>query len=187
MSRINSQDRINEKLSPRRKRKGGKAPLLISTIAGIAVLTIVIVATALGKSSNEAEPTKRNTVVTPENVEEVIKDLKENEETIPVGQYTATMNGTWTFETGESISKDAFVENDPANTNDVRFTVTLADSGEEILSSPVLPLGSRLENISLDKALPAGSYECIITYYLLDDQGKDTSSVKLNLNIMVKH
>lgn len=189
MSRINSQDRINEKLSPRRKRKGGKAPFIISFSAAAVVVVLVIVASALGqsKSDNPTDnnmPSGKNVVITPENVKEVIKDMEDKK--VAPGTYNVKMNPTWTFETGSVASKDAYVENAATNNNDVRFTITRKDTEEEIYSSPIIPLGSRLANITLDTALPAGSHDCIITYHLLDENGEDVSSVKLSLTITVE-
>ena len=189
MSRINSQDRINEKLSPRRKRKGGKAPFIISfAVVGVLVV-LVIVASALGqgKSDNTSDTgasSEKNVVITPDNVQDVIDSM--NEKRVAPGTYNVKMNPTWTFESGSSTSKDAYVENSATNNNDVRFTITLKDTDEEVFSSPIIPLGSRLANITLDKALPAGTHDCIITYHLLDDKGEDVSSVKLSLTITVE-
>lgn len=185
MSRINSQDRINEKLSPRRKRKGGKAPLIISFAATAVVVVLVIVAYALSQSkSDNNTPSGKNVVITPENVKEVIKDMKDKK--VAPGTYNVKMSPAWTFENGSVASKDAYVENAATNNNDVRFTITRKDTEEEIYSSPIIPLGSRLANITLDTALPAGSHDCIITYHLLDEKGEDVSSVNLSLTITVE-
>lgn len=187
MASFNSHDRINDRLSPVNKKKGGKG-LFLGGCAALAVVVLAVVSiSVMGKPklSEPADTQSKNIVVTPENVDEVIEELEDKK--VAIGTYNVKMNPTWTFDDGEATSTDAYVENSAVNNNDVRFTVEQKDTEELIYSSPIIPLGSRLENIALDKVLPAGSYECIITYHLLDDNGEDSSSVKLNLNIVVNN
>lgn len=186
MARISSNEHINDSLSPQKKKRGGKGVIIGGCTALVAVVAVVITVAAMnGNSSKPSNSSSKNQIVTPDNVEEVLKSMEEKK--VDTGSYNVRMNPTWTFESGDAISTDAYVENAPTNNNDVRFTVEIKDTAELIYSSPVIPLGSRLANITLDKALPAGSYECIITYHLLDENGEDSSSVKLNLNIKVNN
>jgi hypothetical protein len=75
----------------------------------------------------------------------------------------------WTFPDGKSESKDAYVANSVNNTHPICFDVYMKDSEELLYSSPVLPVGTDLKNIKLDKELPAGEYKATVMYTLLKD------------------
>lgn len=162
--------------------KGGKIALAICIVI-IALLLGMVVYLLLNRGE-EDEPVNRNIVVNEENVEEVVEELVQKE-AVPVGYYEAVMNSTWNFATGDAVSDNAYVENAETNTNPVYFDVTLADTEETIYESPILPVGSHLENITLGTALSAGTYDCILTYHLLDDENKSISTLKMSVTIVV--
>lgn len=164
-----------------RKIKGGVIVLAICAIIIIALLVTVIYLLAARKE--EDKPVKRNVVVNEKNVDEVISQLAE--ERTPPGSYQVTMNTTWNFPSGDEPSENAYVKNAEANTNSVYFDVTRSDTEETIYESPIIPVGSWLEDITLDTNLPDGVYNCVITYHLLDDEDKSISTVKLTLTIVV--
>ena len=166
---------------------------LFLVIAALAVTVVVL----LNKNNNdtiatdttvsdEATPEKRNIVVNKENVDDLIEALSEDERVQP-GNYEVVMNTTWNFVDGSSASSNAYVENVETNTNDVYFDILLADTGENIFKSPVLPLGSHLENIKLDKELKKGTYNCIIVYSLIDEEQNVLSDLRVSLVINVKN
>lgn len=184
-----SQD--NEKRE--RKKRGGNATLIICgvVIVGL-VITVAVMAFKMKNDNspkdakgNQTETTKRNVVVTPDNVDEVIGNMNEDDYVAP-GSYEVTMNTTWNFSNGSSASENAYVGNSTSNTNDVYFDITLADTGENIYSSPVIPVGSHLENIALDKKLDKGSYDCVVTYTLVDKDQNSLSTVRVSLTINVE-
>jgi hypothetical protein len=97
------------------------------------------------------------------------------------------MSTEWHFATGDAVSKDAYVKNDAGNTNDVFFDVFLEDNeSEPILQSPVIPRGSELDNISLDKKLDAGTYDCVMVYHLVDDDQNTISTLRVAFKIIVE-
>jgi hypothetical protein len=163
--------------------KGGIIAVSACGVVIVALLVAVVVLLARGKEG-ATETNKRNVVVTPDNVEEVIQQLSDDERVAP-GSYEVTMNTTWNFKNASSASDNAYVENSTSNTNDVYFDITLANTEEKIYSSPVLPVGSHLENITLDKALDDGTYDCVITYTLVDDEQNALSSVRVSMKIVV--
>ena len=177
------------------QKKKGSGVIIAFLILIIAAL-IVTVVFLLGKnrdsqnisdsysSSEGAVAEKRNVVVNKENVEEIIEQLSEEEKT-PAGNYEVVMNTTWEFENGSSPSENAYVENAETNTNDVYFDILLADTEETIYASPVLPVGSYIENITLDKELEAGTYDCVIVYNLIDKEQNVLSDVRVALVINV--
>lgn len=166
------------------ERKGGnKNVVIVAAIAIVIIAVLVGVIVFLLKPQEEEKP--RNVVVTPENVEEVIEQMKE-EEKVPVGAYEVSMNTEWIFLDGESISENAFVENSTANTNMMYFIITIND-GEEIYHSPYMEVGSYLESIQLDKDVPKGDYDAVITYHLVDEEFNDLSQVSMRMKIVVEN
>ncbi len=167
-------------------KKGGKVVIAAGAVI-IVVLLLVIIGLLFnrnGGNNNDNKP-MRNVVVNEKNAENVAEEFIEQEQ-IRSGNYEVTMNSTWYFTDGTSISDNAYVENVANNTNDIYFDVNLADTDEVIYSSPVIPLGSYLENIALDKDLEAGSYDCVLTYHLIDENQKTLSTLKVSLTIVIE-
>ena len=162
------------------KSKGG---IILAVCIVVIVVLLGVVVYLLTSKKEEEEPVKRNIVVNEKNVEEVIEQLAE--ERTPPGSYQVTMNTTWNFPSGDEPSVDAYVKNAEANTNAVYFDITRSDTEETIYESPIIPVGSWLEDITLDSSLPDGTFPCFITYHLLDEEDKSISTVKLTLTIIV--
>lgn len=180
----NNKERISEKLSSEKAntKKKGILPVIIGIAAVIIVIVGVIILTQGGKSKDTASE-QRNVVVNPDNLDDVLDDLK-NQKT-ESGTYEVTMNTTWEFEKGDSASTNAYVENSTSNKNAVYFDIVRTDTDDKIYESPVLTVGSHLEKITLDKALEKGSYDCTLTYHLLDEKGNPTSKLNLSLTINI--
>ena len=178
-----SQERISQKFSPGSEAKSKKG--IIIGISCTVVVLIALVALVLVVLKPTGQTETRNVVVTPDNVDEMIEKMKNN--TVQSGQYEVTMNTTWEFEKGDSASTNAYVENSTSNTNDVYFDIVRSDTGETIFSSPTIPVGSHLENITLDSPLEAGTHACVLTYHLLDENGEPISKLNINLEIVVNN
>lgn len=170
--------RTNEKTG-----RGGRIALFVC-IGVIVVLAGVVIYLLLNKDNKEKAP-KREVLVNEQNAEKVVTDLAEKERT-PVGSYRATMNSTWNFTDSASASDNAYVENSEANTNAVYFDVVRSDTNETILESPILPVGTYWDEITLDSELPAGTYECVLTYHLLDENEEPISKVNVGLTIVIE-
>lgn len=167
--------------------KGGKIAL---AVCGVTIVGLVGTVAYLLVNRPEAEqpgnePVSRNVVVNEDNVEEVLTQLQDKPRTAP-GYYEVMMNTTWNFPNGEEPSSNAYVKNVETNTNSVYFDITLADTEETILASPILPIGSYLDNITLDTVLSAGTYDCLCTYHLLDDENISIATLKLTLTIVIE-
>lgn len=165
----------------RENKKGGKIAVIVCIIVIILLLGIVLYL-LLGRKE---EPINRNVVVNEDNVEEVLGEL-DQKESVPVGYYEATMNSTWNFKRGDAPSDNAYVKNAESNSNSVYFDVTRADTEETIYKSPILPVGSHLENITLDSNLSGGTYDCVVTYHLLNEDDESISTLKLTVTIIVE-
>ena len=75
----------------------------------------------------------------------------------------------------------------PENTNPVYLDVFLAeDETEPVYSSPIIPVGSYLEKISLDQPLEAGEYDCVAVYHLVDDEQNTISTLRIKVKLVVE-
>lgn len=176
-------------MSEQEKKQTGKGLLVVIIIAivVVAVLIGVIIFLLVGQNTKKEE--KREVLVTEDNVEEFLENLKEQnelEETQP-GYYTVKMVMDWHFKTGDVASYDAFVENVEQNTNDVYFDVVLEDDENQVLyKSPIIPLGGKLDDIKLDTVLGAGQYNAVCIYHLVDEQQNTISEVRMGLRIYIE-
>lgn len=183
MSNNSSQERIAQKLSP--NSEGKKRGKVIAVTAVIFVVLILVVALILILFKPKSDISGNNAVVTPDNVDEILAQMQDKQ--VAKGTYDVVMNTTWEFEKGDSASTDAYVENATDNTNDVYFDIVRSDTGDTIFTSPTIPVGSHLENITLDTPLEAGTHACVLTYHLLDESGNSTSKLNINLTIIVNN
>ncbi len=170
---------VNEEVKSEKK-KGGKILLVLCIIVIVALCVIIYLLLHKG----EDDKTKRNVIVNEDNVEQVLSEI---EERVPAGSYEVMMNSTWNFKNGTASSEDAYVENSTANHNPVYFEVTRSDTQETILESPIIPVGSHMNNITLDEELSAGTYDCVLTYHLLDDEEETVSTVRVGLTIVIEN
>lgn len=177
-----SKETENEKVKDVKKGKGGKIVLVVCILL-ILILLGVVIFLLMGKEDGKE---KRNVVVTEENVDELVAQLSEQQK-VPAGSYQVTMNPTWKFEDGKTASSNAYVENIETNTNSVYFDVTRSDTEEIIYESPILPVGSHLENIVLDEALSEGSYDAVVTYHILDSEEETISTVRVGITIVINN
>lgn len=164
---------------PQRKRSN-KAFIIIIVLL-ICLVLVLIYALFRPKPAPEELSDGRATFVSPDNVEEVRQQLNE-----PVrdAYYTTSMTVDWYFDNGKAVSTSSYVENSTKNTRTVYFDVTLED-GELIYSSPYLPVGERIEQITLNRDLDAGDYPAVCTYYLVDDDHKVLTHVSVAVTIHV--
>ncbi|MBE5926095.1 MAG: hypothetical protein E7270_03945 [Lachnospiraceae bacterium] len=190
MSTDKSKQKLSERYSSDSKKKSSNSSLIPKSVAIVSVVTVLaiggIVAAAVITDNSDGKSTANtayNLVVAPEGVEELIADRSE---TVAAGSYDVSMNSTWIFETGDSSSENAYVENIITNTNTVHFSVTLNETGKVIYESPYIPVGSSLRNIKLDDtSLKAGTHPCVVTYHLVNDNYEDISEVSINVNVII--
>jgi hypothetical protein len=176
---------------------GGNMNRTLVIVGGLVIVALVGVIIALAMNLNRSESVivvqeeprgpQRATLVEEGNAEEVLEEMLE--EVTPSGPtyYEVEMNMEWHFPDGASPSTDAHVANNEDNTTPVYFDVTLRDTGETIYESPVIPLGGVLENFSLDTALEKGTYPCVCTYHLIDDQQRTLSTLNMGMTVIVEN
>ncbi len=156
------------------KKERRKKVVTIIVLIVLIVLLAILLYFLLGKDE------QRNVVLNEDNVQDIIDQDPED----PT-YYNVTMNSTWNFASGTAESDNAYVENAEMNENPVYFDIVRTDTGEKIYESSVLPVGSHLDKIKLDSDLPDGTYDCVVTYHLLDEDQKELSTVRVTLTINV--
>ncbi len=175
-----------------------KLPIIIITIIAflvVAVLVGVIVYLLQERADGNTEPGENQKekpyigVVTPDNVDDVVTEMQgEQWEHTPIGYYEVNMTTEWLFPDSKSVSSDAYVANAKSNQNPVYFTVAPAtDSSRIIYTSPLLLVGSELNQIKLDEQLDAGKYDCVLTYHLMDSNDNEMSTVSVSVSITIEN
>lgn len=150
--------------------------LIIMLIAVLAVVGVVLWLLL----RPEASPNNR--VVSEANIDGVETDIQKS---IDEGMFNARMNTSWTFENSHSASKNAYVANSELNTHAVYFDIVLDDTKETIFTSPKMAVGTKLENLTLDCDLAAGTYSATVLYHLLNDDDSESSSVGIAVTIRI--
>lgn len=125
----------------------------------------------------------RGTIVTEDNAEEIREQLAQATP-VPDGSYVTSMSIDWHF--AGTTSTDAYVANAVENTRTVYFDLFLMDTSELIYSSPYIPVGAELKEITLDKELEPGKYETLLVYHLVDDDENELSTLSIALDIYVE-
>jgi len=177
-------------MSEQEKKQTGKGILVIGVIAIVVVAALVgVIIFLLVKQQAPKKEDKRQVLVTEDNVEEVVQELEEREE-IEMnrpGYYTVTMYTTWHFLNGSEPSYDAYVINAENNTNDVYFDIVLDEDESQVLySSPIIPIGGRLDDIKLDRVLSAGTYNTVCIYHLVDEDQNVLSELRIALTLVIE-
>ena len=169
-----------------------KTKILIIILAlVIAVMAAVIIVMILkGKEDGGAqageEPENRNTLITEDNVDDMLEKMA-NREYVEPGYYNVRMNTEWHYKTGDSESQDSYVANSEMNTSDVYFDIVMAEDESQVLyKSPIIPVGKYINNMKLDRNLGAGTHDCIMIYHLVDENQNTTSTLRVTLKIIIE-
>ena len=175
--------------------KNNSSGSVIKILAVVGIFLIVallaaILVVVLKNNNNKSEPEeeKRAVVVNDKEAAEEIAEQMINEEYVAPGYYEVVQTTDWHFPSGKEQSTDAYVENVTSNSNDVYFDLVLSeDESQVIYESPVIPRGSKLEEITLDTDLAAGVYDGVMIYHLVDENQKPLSELRINLTIVVEN
>lgn len=169
-----------------------KSNKLVWVFAAIIVLLLIAVATLIfafvhaQKDDNVSGAGSIRGIVTNEQDARELYEAMKGEK-VQRGYFRTEMTNGWIFPNGTSPSENAYVGNASANTRPMYFDVILDETGETIYSSPVVPVGARVDNIVLDKNLPAGDYNCTMVHHFLDENYVETgATVNLGISITVR-
>lgn len=164
------------------KGNGKKILIIIAFLVLLAALIVCIVLLVSEPGGEQAQiPEESIGAVALERgfVEEDSADemMEAMSEKVEEGMFECMMTATWTFEDADSVSPNAYVANVESNRYTFYFDVCLEDTDEVIYSSPMLPVGTELNEIKLEKELPAGDYNAVVMYTLVDENYEEVSSV----------
>lgn len=172
-------------------KKGLTSTNLILIVGFLVVLVVIgivgfFIYNSLNKNSSDMEVTPFNYgnayLVDEDNLVEM---QAKAEEEVQEGLFLTTMNVQWDFPSGKEASTDAYVGNDPNNKRAVYIEVTLNDTSELVYKSSIIPVGSALKTIKLNKNLQKGAYPAVCTYHLVNDEGEVTSSLAVEVTINI--
>jgi hypothetical protein len=157
-----------------------KIVLILGALVIVCAAAVVIVLMLRQEPAPSGVP-----VINEDNLNEIVSEM---EEKVARGMFETYMNTTWTFPDGASASSDAVMGNSASNNFPFWFTVTLSDTGEVVYTSSLLPIGSELAEIVLDKDLNAGPYPALITIHMVDEEGEEVeSNMGFNLTLVVSN
>lgn len=111
--------------------------------------------------------------------------MSEMTDKVAEGMFECKMSTSWTFKDGSSESPNSYVANVESNLHTLYFDVYERDTNEKLYSSPMLPVGTDISNIKLDKELSAGEYDAVVMYTLVDENYEEVSTVGFNITISV--
>jgi len=159
--------------------------LVLLALVGV-IIALVMMLNRPEPEPEPEEPPQRTVVVHPEGAEQQIEEII-NQTPVEPGYYQVSMTTDWIFPDGTSPATNAFVRNRDTNTNDVYFDILLRDSREVIYESPIIPLGDYVNNITLDRDLDPGTYNCIMVYHLVDEEQTTLSTLNMGLTLTVQN
>ena len=168
-------------------------------IAAVIIILVVALATCIvllaSRSGDAGEPPNNDNLpdvpqtvfdrgfVDENNADTIMSDLSEK---LEEGMFECRMSTHWTFEDAASASSNSYVANVESNQHALYFDVYEDQTEELLYSSPILPVGSEIRGIKLDKELPAGDYDAIVMYTLVNEAYEEVSTVGFRVKISVK-
>lgn len=170
------------------KRDPKKALIAVAVAVGVLLIAVIAVLVMLLLKKEPAapavaEPGTGNVVVDdgfdPNAMQKAADDM-----------FEVKMSTSWVFPDGASPSTDAYVANSGANSLPFYFEILLPESGEDggdevLYKSPVLPVGSAVREITLNRDLDAGQYEGMCVYYNLNPDNTIESTIPIVVRLTV--
>jgi len=184
-----SQRNMPEKKTEKKKKLKPVNIAVISMAVLLAVASAVII-WFITRDSNPVEheisghqvPGSRGTVTALDNISDILDDLGTP---IDDSYYITEMNVNWVFDRWDIPSSTAFVGNSIDNRRTVYFDLHLRETGELVYSSPFIPVGGQLREFALDTEVPAGNHSAIVTYYLVDDNYEEITTVSVTVTLII--
>ena len=179
---------MDENKVKNKSKKGKVLTVSLVMVLLIAVGALGAVCVHLYQKSNEEEVTTtvdKNASGSAIVVSDDNRDLQNQiNEKAKDGRIVIKMTQNWIFE-DDCTKSNAYIANSERNTTDLRFEISLADTGEVIMTSPDVPVGSCIENFGLNKALAAGGYDVVVAHQQIKD-GQIYATVRTSAKITVK-
>jgi hypothetical protein len=148
----------------------------------VVVIAAAVVAVVLLTRPAPVEPVGEFPVINEANVKEITDKVAEK---IDKGRFATYFNTTWSFPDGNSASTNAVMGNNASN--NYPFWFELRVDGEVVMTSGLLPVGSELAEVKLDKSVPAGTYDAILDIHMVDTDGSEIeTNASFDITVIVK-
>lgn len=169
--------------------KKNKKMIIIIVIAFLILIAALVTCIVLLLTKQKEEPAQvsrssvlERGIVDENNAGDIMDEMSEK---VSKGMFECKMTTAWTFDDGKSESPNAYVANVENNLYTLYFDVYEETTNELLYSSPLLPVGTELKNFKLDKELPAGEYDAVVMYKMVDENEEEVSSVGFKVTITV--
>lgn len=134
------------------------------------------------RQRSEAEKALERGFVSEDSADNIMEEMANK---VADGMFECEMTMSWTFEDGNSTASNAYVANSENNLHTLYFDVYDNATEELLYSSPMMPVGTELREIKLEKELPAGDYSALVMYTLVDENYEEVSQVGFNITISI--
>lgn len=160
--------------------KGRRRMIIIAFVVLCAALVVCVVLLLQKTKPKELD----RGFVDESNKDTVMEDMGDK---VAEGMFECKMTTSWVFEDGKSESPNAYVANVENNLHTIYFDVYEKATEELLYSSPMLPVGTELDNIKLEKELQKGEYDAVVMYTLVDEDNEEVSTVGFDITISVNN
>ncbi len=147
------------------------------TIVLIILITVIVCGTAIAAilllRENDPAPTPSpisGIPVTEENVREIGDQIQDM---VDRSMFETYYSSTWRFPDGSSPASSFLMGNSAGNNYPFYFTLTIAGESEPIFTSGILPLGTQIGEVVLDRDLDAGTYRALCDIHMIDENGEE--------------
>lgn len=134
------------------------------------------------RQRSEAERALERGFVSEDSADDIMEEMANK---VADGMFECEMTMSWTFQDGKSVASNAYVANSENNLHTLYFDVYDNSTDELLYSSPMMPVGTELREIQLEKELPAGDYSALVMYTLVDENYEEVSQVGFNITISI--
>ena len=174
--------------------KGGNRWIIIAVVAVLVVALVICIVLLVSRSGDTGETQVNDNVdasqtaldrgfVDESNMDDIMSEMSDKVED---GMFECMMSTAWTFDDAASSSPNSYVANVESNRHALCFDVYEEQTNELLYSSPILPVGSEIRDIKLDKEIPAGDYNAVVMYTLLNEAYEEVSTVGFRITISIK-
>lgn len=162
------------------ERSRKKTFIIVLLLLCLIALLIVCFLLYKNRQQPEMDTPGSDAIIVTEDTRNIQKDINEK---VAKGMIDVKMTRNWVFEDGGKTS-NAYLANSERNSYPLRFEITLEDTGEVIMESPDVPIGSCIENFPLSVTLDSGEYNVVIAHQQIED-GEVINTVRTAIPITV--
>lgn len=157
-----------------------KKPIIITVLLCIIIILVVIGYFLYINHRPKLDDAGSSAIIVTEDTRNALGDINDK---VAKGMIDVKMTRNWVFEDGGK-SSNAYLANSERNSYILRFEISLEDTGEVIMESPDVPIGSCIENFPLSVTLDPGEYNVVIAHQQVED-GEVINTVRTSGTITV--